>query len=588
MTFGAGTFADGTLAGIFAGGVAPAPPAVEPGEPPAVVTSTFAVEIAGQLVDPAINSLTVDLELGRQGSAKFSLHNVADMPVIGQPVRIFLNNDLIFGGAIDNVQMTIDPSESVLRIDCECTDNSYLLFRRKITQKWTNVQWSSIATDIVYNEGLHHAAPQDPLAVTAYMPLVEVTNGNAHDLLSETAAAIGCLFWVDAEKGVHLTQTVAELAPAPLDESNVINADIGFDRETYRNKQTVTVTGTPPNATTEALTVTYTRQNDDQIAARQAIEGGTGVYNDIETITHPSSNAIADLQQLAVSYAKIRLGLQGSIRQSAKVTTLQPGFIAGQSVEVSLPVLGLDGQWVIQKSSLTERDGLLAETVLEITRTSLRRQSHELWIEMVKRAKIIAVAPTIGQVVTAQVVTTIGSTPWVVPSGVVQVQISCHAPGGGGGGGAHRQSGSLNIYANGGSGGNGGLAISVIDVTPGESLTVVIGGAGNAGVTKTSTYPSTLTPGTAGGAGGTIQVKRGATILIQAFGGLGGGGGQAGYLTSSGAYQPTPIPGVQGGIGTGAGQINTSGGGALGGVKGTGSPFVQPTAGAAGKVVFEY
>ena len=68
-----------------------------------------------------------------------------------------------------------------------------------------------------------------------------------------------------------------------------------------------------------------------------------------------------------------------------------------------------------------------------------------------------------------------GSYTFTVPAGVVQVSAVC-VGGGGGGGGNNGTSGP-----GAGGGGGGSLAYGTFDVTPGESLTVIVGVGGYAG-----------------------------------------------------------------------------------------------------------
>jgi len=586
MSFASGTFAESTLAGINLGALAGAPPPPPPPEEE-IIIAPFTIEIAGEAVKPLINSLSINNELGRQGSASFTLANTESVPIVGQEVGIYWYEDVLFAGSIDRVEAETNNTESFKTYRVECVDYSYLLFRRKISQKWTNVQWDTIASQTIFAEGFTFGVA-DILGNSVRLPVVDADKSNVHDLLSETAAAIGCIFFVDHQKRVNLVRSSLPPAPKILDQTIVEYATITYDRETYRNKQTIVVTGTPPDTNTNPLTVTYTRQNDAQIAERVAVEGGNGIYNDIEAITHPTSNTVNDLQKLGVAYAKLRLGIQGSIRQLATVRTRVSGFKAGQEATLDIPHLGLEGQWAIQKAMIREESGRYAITTLELSRSSLLRRSQELWLEIVRRGKIIAIPPTTETIVSTAVFTTPGTTGWVVPPGVLQVQLTCSGGGGGGGGGAKYTFGSAVRYANGGNGGSGGLAVSVVSVTPGETLTIVVGAAGAAGATNSATSPSSPSPGTSGSAGGTTSVKRGASILVYATGGFGGGGGQAGYFTAFGAYQPTPIAGYPGGVGAGVGDVNTYGGGAAGGYRGTGSPLVNPGAGSAGKVLVEY
>jgi len=150
--------------------------------------------------------------------------------------------------------------------------------------------------------------------------------------------------------------------------------------------------------------------------------------------------------------------------------------------------------------------------------------------------------------------TTPGTYSWVVPAGVTS--ISAVLIGGGGPGAAP---GNPTIA---GGGGGGGLRyINNLTVTPGETLTVVVGDIGLQ--TASSTYRS----------GGTSQLKRSTNVLVEATGGSGaasGGTGGSGTAIGAGPYGGT-IGGGNGGNGTTGSQSGShGGGGGAGGYSGNG------------------
>lgn len=112
------------------------------------------------------------------------------------------------------------------------------------------------------------------------------------------------------------------------------------------------------------------------------------------------------------------------------------------------------------------------------------------------------------------------------------------------------------------SGGGGALAyINTVSVTPGESLTIVVGSGGSGG-----DYPTDYGNGPQfGGNGGESYVARGATKLVHAGGGSGSGNGNGG----------TVLVGTGGAGGAGGTPDNSSpyrgaGGGGVGGYSGAG------------------
>lgn len=120
-------------------------------------------------------------------------------------------------------------------------------------------------------------------------------------------------------------------------------------------------------------------------------------------------------------------------------------------------------------------------------------------------------------VVKRQLITSSGS--FVVPVGMNTLQVLAIGGGAGGGSGTYNTS----IGSAGGGGGGGRLQYQMLLVTPGETLTLTVGGAGAGGV-----YPGVSVAGVAGGDGGATTIQRGSVILMNAAGGSGGGGGVVG------------------------------------------------------------
>jgi hypothetical protein len=176
--------------------------------------------------------------------------------------------------------------------------------------------------------------------------------------------------------------------------------------------------------------------------------------------------------------------------------------------------------------------------------------------------------------------TTPGTTSWVVPSGVTSVTLKAI----GGGGGNGDTSGAL-----GGNGGLGAEASRGVAVTPGSTLTVIVGAhganatstAGGSGGAGASAGGAGGTGGTygGGGGGGSSEVRFGGSVLITGPGGGGGGGGCVSSTTANGA----------GGNGAAAGSAGAACGGTAGSAgaagnqsTGTGQDGAAGAAGAGG------
>ena len=126
---------------------------------------------------------------------------------------------------------------------------------------------------------------------------------------------------------------------------------------------------------------------------------------------------------------------------------------------------------------------------------------------------------------------------FVVPLGFTTIRVSAIGGGGGGGGGAvGLNNSSAASSASGGSGGGSGYYVynREINVTPGETLTVIIGNGGSGG--RESTMG---TRGAEGTAGGSTLLKRGDITIFEAAGGGEGHGGYKPPNTSTTAEEPS-------------------------------------------------
>ena len=121
-----------------------------------------------------------------------------------------------------------------------------------------------------------------------------------------------------------------------------------------------------------------------------------------------------------------------------------------------------------------------------------------------------------------------GTYTFVVPAGVTSLNASVTGGGGGGGGGGYGTGGEQS--GSGGGGGSGYTSTGSISVTPGETLTIVVGAGGAAGSAQYS-----RSSGGFGGTGGTSTLSRGASTLLTAAAGNGGTGGRENQTVAGGS-----------------------------------------------------
>lgn len=178
-----------------------------------------------------------------------------------------------------------------------------------------------------------------------------------------------------------------------------------------------------------------------------------------------------------------------------------------------------------------------------------------------------------------------GTFTFTVPPHVTSLSITATGGGGGGGGGGYGTGGESS--GSGGGGGSGYTSTGSISVTPGETLTVVVGAGGAAG----TSHRSEQALGN-GGNGGASTVSRGASVLLTAAAGNGGTGGREGQNVAGGtgynnggsgaAAAGTVRAGGSGGASTlASGAVGVASGGGGGGFAGI-TPAPSGTLGAGG------
>lgn len=581
MTFGSNPFAESVFAGTaLVSDVVVVPPGGGPEVP--IIIDPFTITISDFSIKPLIDTLSIDLEFGQQGTASFTLVNIVDRDIqIGEPVNIYFYEEQLFAGYVDNLKLTTNNTQTYKTIAVECVDYTSLLLRKKIKQTFINKTPWSIANFAVINylSGDGVTMGDSPFAIA--LPTVDANNVSIYDVLYDAAAAVGGTFSIDNNKVINFRDATPIPAPMIIDENIAMDCTVKFDRDTYRNSQVVEVTGTPVG--NEApITVSFTATNHEQVQSRIAIESTNGLYVERESLTHPTSNDPGELLKLATATARLILATNGEIRQTLNITTRQYGFKVGQTATVSIPQLGRIGSWFIHRVSLREISGRWLETTMTLTVTSLRERKQQLWLDMVRKGKVLVIPPT-PTLTQSTTYSTPGSYLFTIPAGITTIQVTCKGGGGGGGGPARHQYFSLTPrYGLGGQGGKGGMAISVISVTPGQIYTVDVGAGGAGGAAGDQLNSQANAQGANGELGHASRVTRSGLDYAVAYGGNGGIGAVANSLTNiSGIWPPSPD-------GSGGGTFVTVGGGAIGGVSGNANPPQTSQSGFNGSVMVEW
>lgn len=558
-----------------------------------------------------MDSLQIQDTIGQPVTASFAMiSQIATAPQVGDQIRIRYYEQIIFAGTIDTISQSVlsyvdgGVGQSALYA-VQCKDWSQILFRRILRRNFTNSPLQTIIDSMLDNELAGEGLTLGSIDSLTTIFLVDSQDARIFDILRDAAGSTGQTFYVDYDKSIQMRSTSVLSAPLVLDESNVLFEGTRYDsdRDTYRNQQTIVCTGTPANSTDTALEITVVATAPDQIAERQSIEGGTGIYEDVEQITHPTSNDPFFLTRLASEYANLRLSTSGQLPATLYCNVRGYGFRAGQVATVSLPNFGIADTFVIQRVTIRETAGRYLFHALELTSSSLQQRAYESWLAIVKGGSKVIVQLNAQIAGSLQTFTTVSSPTFVVPAGVTALELTVYAGSGGGGGGAQFNgiNGGVVFYngsaspstvgANGGTGGNGAKVVTLLTVNPGDTLSIVVGAKGVKGTSDANTFNQSMaignddTTATDGTDGALSSVTYNAVVVAQANGGKKGKKALVRMTRSDQfTYDVYTFPGANGAAGGGTGGSVFVGGGYAGGVHGTGNPLKAPTDGHDGLV----
>lgn len=116
-------------------------------------------------------------------------------------------------------------------------------------------------------------------------------------------------------------------------------------------------------------------QDDAEISSRAAVEGGTGLYESIETL------ADIDSADLAVEAAVSKLARDGRIKTSVRFETDLRGLRSGQLIRITLPKHNIDGEYLIRSVSGQDVKGLF----LRYSVVAIDGDSVGGWVEFYQR-----------------------------------------------------------------------------------------------------------------------------------------------------------------------------------------------------------
>lgn len=559
--------------------------------------------VIGGLIEPRVQFDSMIIEESGDGvtRARCIVLNPTVQIVEGRTFSIIWRGEIIFDGLIRTMTIDADLSESLFQYAIEADGWNSLLARRTITASYANQTAGFILRDAITASGVNADGVSAGIIDTGVsLILVEADHVRMSDFIRDIGKAGGGNAYIDVYKRIQFQPGTANVSSVSVHNARVEKVQNVGELDNYRNRQIVKVTGTGGN------TVTETRNDLAQQHARILEEGGSGIYEAYETISHPTSDVSGELSILGQTESYLQLRTYSRNARRVVVTMRDPAPQFGQLVNVDLPGFGLIGTFSAMRKTWRQNGGQFLFDI-ELWESSFQQLALESLLKIVGVGKAV-VSISANVFPNVQLFSTPGTFTWTVPGGVTTAQLTCFG-GSGGGGGAARE-----IYPNttverctsgsyypggggsdgnhGGTAGNSGKAVTILAVTPGEDLTVLVGAAGATGVSDSDTGSlsisigaSVTTTATAGTSGTLSSVKRSAVVLCQGDGGTYGDKSSCTWSrTGSFIYRICKTQGADGTHGGGIGDAVSVGGGYPGGVRGLWTPFTNPTGGSAGVV----
>lgn len=281
--------------------------------------------------------LSYSRDINGQGGARFVLADVPGGFVPDDGMEVLIKEDGVnrFGGIIDGRPRNFrgpDSANQLTFYKIDAASWEQRLNKRRVWRAYAETAFETIVADLnadfLDSEGI-------TLSVLAGSALTITFNGEtvaeALDNLCSLEAD-GRSWYITPAKVLTIDLQSATPAPATLDADNVnLNSPsptVEPDRAGYAN--TITVVGGNPE-----LPILYTARDTGEIAARAAVEGGSGIYHDVV-----EDNEVVTENQAQVKAEGILLQRK-AVRQRFTCMTDVSGFEIAQEVTVNLPNLGV-------------------------------------------------------------------------------------------------------------------------------------------------------------------------------------------------------------------------------------------------------
>lgn len=267
-------------------------------------------------------------------------------PAIGAEVIAKLDGYIVFGGVIKERRIQRLNKNGIIysSVQVACQGYNHIPRRRTVQYRPDNVSAGHavryMLENVLSDEGITEGIIEDGIALFGY----DAELKSVRDILDDLAQSCSFKWYIDDEKKLFfLKSDTVDDAPYQIIESGTEFTDfseveVTDTLEGYRNKQFV-----------RAGDRIIVKQNDSEISARAAVEGGTGVYGEVEENTNVQERTDAE------NLAEELLFRYGShVPATLRFKTNTHGFDAGQRLYADLPSYGAIGSYLIEQVDISD------------------------------------------------------------------------------------------------------------------------------------------------------------------------------------------------------------------------------------------
>jgi hypothetical protein len=330
-------------------------------------------------------------------SASFILNSTANsyMPGIGQTIEILDGATVLYGGLIKTaVKSKLTPAfgnTTDIEISVSCDGYNTIPSRRTITYEaignTTGDIIANMRTLYLNAEGVGAGTISAGITIPYYLAVCK----SIAQVFDELAKASGYKWYIDKDKELYFIDEEAIVdADVDLVESGAFtdfhNVIVTETFKDYRNKTFV-----KGNFGVDGKLVVVSSEDAAEIAARAAIEGGTGVHGYViesqEITTEADALAVAELDVQKYGFAPIDL-------QFSSYTT---DWVPGTRLKVNLPALGIasDTYFLIDEVHVVRVDNDILKSTIRGTKrregldfsTQRTQSGNDYFVELVREAK---------------------------------------------------------------------------------------------------------------------------------------------------------------------------------------------------------